>query len=312
MFKHKIEDFGPFEKHLITDEANGHALAITPDRGACLLSLRFGGREVLDGYQTYQEVDFNRWGKNMPLFPFPNRLRDGAYTWHDRTYHFPIDDGPTGNAIHGFAMESEFALADLDLRAGQATVTYVFPYDGRNPAYPFPCSVSLVYQIHGAAGEFRMEMAVTNEGDENIPVGMGFHPYFQLGDSVADYVLKMPPCEMIGLDERMLPTGKRYPYDEFTEGRLLQTTVLDNGFALLDSGEGRFVVEVEGPAGRLHYWQQTGHHRFNYIQLFTPPYRTSLAIEPMTCMVDAFNNGEGLIRLAPGQTTKARWGIGFG
>jgi aldose 1-epimerase len=34
-----------------------------------------------------------------------------------------------------------------------------------------------------------------------------------------------------------------------------------------------------------------------------------LAIEPMTCAPDAFNSGDGLRVLQPGQTFSAAWGI---
>jgi aldose 1-epimerase len=37
--------------------------------------------------------------------------------------------------------------------------------------------------------------------------------------------------------------------------------------------------------------------------------RRGLAIEPMTCAPDAFNSGEGLIVLAPGESLIERWGI---
>ncbi len=37
------------------------------------------------------------------LFPFPNRIRDGRFTWDGRTYQLPIDDPAKKNAIHGFA-----------------------------------------------------------------------------------------------------------------------------------------------------------------------------------------------------------------
>jgi aldose 1-epimerase len=37
--------------------------------------------------------------------------------------------------------------------------------------------------------------------------------------------------------------------------------------------------------------------------------RTSLAIEPMTCAPNAFQNGLGLIRLEAGQVVTSRWGI---
>ena len=37
--------------------------------------------------------------------------------------------------------------------------------------------------------------------------------------------------------------------------------------------------------------------------------RRSLAVEPMTCPPNAFRTGEGLIRLAPGESYTSRWGI---
>jgi aldose 1-epimerase len=40
----------------------------------------------------------------------------------------------------------------------------------------------------------------------------------------------------------------------------------------------------------------------------TPP-RRSIAVEPMTAPVDAFNSGQGLVTLQPGETFSARWGL---
>jgi aldose 1-epimerase len=59
----------------------------------------------------------------------------------------------------------------------------------------------------------------------------------------------------------------------------------------------------------LRYWQEVGESGFPYVQLFTPPHRTCLAIEPMTCNIDAFNNGEGLIRVESGERRAAVFGV---
>ncbi|MEU2056364.1 hypothetical protein [Streptomyces bungoensis] len=55
---------------------------------------------------------------------------------------------------------------------------------------------------------------------------------------------------------------------------------------------------------------------YPYVEIFTGDTlpeadrrRTDLGVEPMTCAPDAFNSGEGLITLEPGQTHEARWGI---
>ena len=50
-----------------------------------------------------------------------------------------------------------------------------------------------------------------------------------------------------------------------------------------------------------------------YVQLFTGDrpdvQRRGFAVEPMTCPPNAFNTGEGLIRLEPGDAFEGRWGI---
>ena len=50
-----------------------------------------------------------------------------------------------------------------------------------------------------------------------------------------------------------------------------------------------------------------------YVQLFTGDLpdiqRRGFAVEPMTCPPNAFNSGEGLLRLEPGETFTGTWGI---
>ena len=57
---------------------------------------------------------------------------------------------------------------------------------------------------------------------------------------------------------------------------------------------------------------------YDWVQVFSgdtlpePARRRGLAVEPMTCPPDAFNTGEGLVRLEPGQNHRATWGITSG
>ena len=56
---------------------------------------------------------------------------------------------------------------------------------------------------------------------------------------------------------------------------------------------------------------------YGYLMLFTGDplpdvARRSLAVEPMTCPPNAFRSGEGLIRLAPGESFSSTWGISPG
>ena len=44
------------------------------------------------------------------LFPFPNRIRDGQFTFEGRNFRLPATNGP--NAIHGFAMEAAWDVVE--------------------------------------------------------------------------------------------------------------------------------------------------------------------------------------------------------
>ena len=105
MFLLEKESFGNFEKLILKQSDGRNAIHLVPGHGACLLALTLGGVSVLDGYQTPGKMDLNNWCKSRFLFPFPNRLKHGTYHWKDQIYQFPINDGQTGNALHGLGMD---------------------------------------------------------------------------------------------------------------------------------------------------------------------------------------------------------------
>lgn len=308
MFHHHVAPFGRFTRHTLANEAGTHAFTIIPELGAALQSLVFEGAEVIDGDQTPEEADFNKWSKGRLLFPFPNRLRDGAYEWGGQTYQFPCNDPDTGNALHGFGLDKTFEIEELSLSDSGAQMRCAYHYGGELPAYPFPFVFRVTYTMQ--ANQFSLALSCLNTGEQAIPIGFGWHPYFQLADSVDAMSLQLPQLAWIGIDARMIPTGKRYDFDDFASLRPIAATVLDNCFGVLETGP-ELSVQLQGSRGKLRYWQELGPGKFPYIQLFTPPHRRSLAIEPMSCNIDAFHNHEGLLSLAAGQETSARCGVDF-
>jgi aldose 1-epimerase len=307
MYQLKTEAFGSFTRCTIAHDTFAHRIAFVPERGGCLLSAVLQGTEVLDGYQTPEEVDFNRWGKSGVLYPFPNRLKDGRYQWEGKTYQFPINDRDTGNALHGFGMDRPLEVVQVDLDADEAYVELEGAYDGSLDYYPWAFTFRLSYRLL-LPDQLWVELSLRNDSTATIPVGLGWHPYFQLDDTLAKQHLQLPAMDMVGIDARMIPTGKRYPYDEFLQPKAIEATVLDNCFAL-PTGAVQATAYLYGHQQQLRYWQETGLGKFNFLQVFTPPYRRSVALEPMTCNVDAFNNGEGLAAVAPGEEVRAKAGM---
>jgi aldose 1-epimerase len=117
-------------------------------------------------------------------------------------------------------------------------------------------------------------------------------------------------------DERGLPVGTE-PVDgtdfDFRAGRTIGTTKLDNAFSDLERpADGLARVELREPGGAsVTLWAD---HSYGYLMLFTGDTqpdvnRRSIAVEPMTCPVNAFQSGESLINLEPGESTTSTWGI---
>ncbi len=299
MFHHTTEPFGVFQKHVVQSADGAQRMAFVPGYGACLLELVLNGVSVLDGYTTAGEMLEGKYGKNIVLYPFPNRLKNGIYHWQGREYRFAVNDPDTGNALHGFGKERPMQVSRTDMDEHGASVTCTRYEPGDHEAYPFVFAFSITFTLR-AEGAFEVDLRFHNHGDTPIPAGMGWHPYFRLADKVDDMRLLLPPCRLVEIDDTMIPTGRKLPDLSFADLLPVADKVIDNCFYLENAGPLAEAL-LEGPAGRLRYLQQTGPGKFNYLQVFTPPHRNSIAIEPMSCNIDAFNNGMGLIALEPGE-----------
>jgi aldose 1-epimerase len=291
-----------------TVESEGHR-AVVVEVGGVLRSYTAGDREILDGFGT-DEIAPACAGQ--VLAPWPNRIRDGQYTFEGKPYQLSLTEPARHNAIHGLANWSRWHLAEQS--AGSVTLEYDLP---AQEGYPWSLLLRSRWSV-GADG-LRCDQEVTNTGDENAPWGYSVHPYVQLaGVAVDDILLRVPGRSRVLADARLLPIGAvkvaGTEYD-FTEPRRIGDAVLDTTFGDLDTApDGGSSVTIAAPDGsaQVEVW---GDGNFKWWQVFTGDtlsgerFRRSLAIEPMTCPPDAFRSGRDLIVLAPGQSWSASWGI---
>lgn len=309
MFQHTQEAFGQFVVHHIKNPATDTGFSIVPGQGGVVLDIKFGGISILDGYQTPIELDLKNWGKSALLYPFPNRLKDGQYQWEGHTYQFPINDAQTENALHGLGMHQAMNIGQVVTTETSGSITCQYSSKGTEDYFPFLFQFSAAFTITETG--FAVSLSVVNLDVESIPFGFGWHPYFSLSEQIETTELQLPRLDLIGIDQRMIPTGKRYAYEEFQVSKPIGATVLDNCFATHTNEENKIHIQLKGSKGLLKYWQENQAGAYSFVQLFTPPHRSSIAIEPMTCNVDAFNNQEGLLKLEPGQGSSANFGFSF-
>ncbi|MCI5080158.1 MAG: aldose 1-epimerase, partial [Saprospiraceae bacterium] len=253
MYHHQIEQYGPFKKHVLTNSAGTQRLVCVPGHGNMLTELVLDGVPLLDAPSTPEELRINRWYKNTLLFPFPNRLANGSYVWKDQRYHFDINEPSTETALHGLGATKPMEVIGTRLNETDASIIVSYTHDEVDECFPFAFTFEVIYQLSEKNG-FECQFLVRNESMDSIPFGMGWHPYFQISEQVDEVKLKMPSCQMVGIDQRMLPTGKLYDFDDFAEAKKVGVTVLDNCFKLKSPTQ-REEVQLESKKGKMTYWQ---------------------------------------------------------
>ena len=77
--------------------AGGYRAVVT-EGGATLRLLEHDGRAVVDGFA---EDAMPAVGRGQLLMPWPNRIRDGAYSFEGRSLQLGLTEASLGNASHG-------------------------------------------------------------------------------------------------------------------------------------------------------------------------------------------------------------------
>lgn len=284
----------------------GSTRAVVTEQGATLRSLEVDGQAVVAGFDESEQVT---GGRGQNLLPWPNRIRDGVYSFDGVRQQLPLSEPARHNASHGLVRWMAWNLVEHRPDAVRQSVR-ILP----QPGYPAALESTITHSVD--ASGLAVEVAVTNVGTVHAPFGYGAHPYLTAGESrVDELTVAVPGGSFLEVDERMLPAALRPVQDtdlDLRGGVRLGSRSLDTAFSELDRGaDGRWQVSVQAGDRRTVLW---GDSAFGWLQVFTggPVRDRGLAVEPMTCGPDAFNPGPtagGMIVLEPGASFSGRWGI---
>ncbi len=254
-------------------------------------------------------------GQGDVLIPFPGRVKDGQYTFEGHTYQMPRNDHDGPNAIHGFVRSQLWHVSEKR----KSRVSFVVDYAPDTTAYPSALQATVTYTLEETGLTCRF--AVKNTGHKTAPVGVGFHPYFTVGDGLIDTdSLELPFASRLEFGDALIPTGRILPladtpYD-FQTPRAIGDLKINTCYASpVRDADGNTRIRLTSAAtGRgVEVWMD---ETFEYVVLYSGDpleethRRRALAIEPMSCGSDAFNHPEwGLVALAAGETFAGSWGV---
>lgn len=293
---------------------NKARLELLPQHGGIINALVFtdaqgGQHNVIAGFNSLAAIEQDQYYRGVPLYPFVNRLDQGRYSFAGRAYQFPINEAARNNALHGFIQHLAVEITTLEVSAQTAKACVVYEYSGDRQAYPFAARIEMTYALN-SAGSLELTMSVLNRHDQAVPVGIGWHPYFTLGEPMDQLLLQLPAGQQVLVDERLLPTGELLTANPFAQLSTIKTTQFDTCFALAAKpsiAETRLWSEKNQHG--LAIWQEVGAQKYNFLQVCIPPDRTSVAIEPVTCGINGLNTQEGIVVLQSEEAFSATCGV---
>ena len=265
-----------------------------PDNNGKLQDLLFGYREGDDIFKMGPDTN-----AGCRLAPFPGRVAYAKFNWNGSDYQLV-------NNVSWAPHDSEKCVA-----------TFGIDWPGAFTGFPFPFRA--VNKITFTGESYTVESTVTNIGKCDLPYSEGWHPYYTLGEKINGLQMTLPESNLAILDKADIPTGEFKPDTRFVSGRLINDEFINDCFCL-NQGDGTFVlknkknfenilatVELKSDTKSLQIWQKAGDEQYNAIQIYTPPDRMSIAIEPMTAEPDTLNHH----RDKPGESRTFTFGAKF-
>jgi len=290
---------------------HGEQRATIVEVGGGVREYAVGERDVLDPYPLEAICD---GAHGAPLIPWPNRLADGRYTFDGVEHQVSLSEPTRRNAIHGFMRWR--AWQPLEREPSRVVMgARLLPLTG----YPFALELQVAYELDD--GGLTVTTNAHNIGGRACPYGAGQHPYLSPGGGgIDDCTLELPAATRILTDaERQLPSGREPVEDtafDFRRARTIGETAIDFAFTDLSresSAAARATARLAAPdGGCVELWVD---ERYPFLEVFTGDglaparRRRGLAVEPMTCAPNAFQSGDGLLRLEPGESFSCCWGV---
>lgn len=236
---------------------------------------------------------------SYPLVPYSNRIANGRLHFRGREWRSAPTFPSHPHTLHGQGFMAKWAKVHSTSRSAEIG----FQHHQRE----FPSAYQAVQRFELTDDSFAVELTVKNIGQEAMPAGLGFHPFFPKPPDTRvqvplDGVWLMAKNDGIPTEHVLLPKDW-----DFNQLREIGSVVLDHCFTGWKSRK----ALIEWPSRGLRI-QMTGEGPVDFVVIYSPQGQDFVCIEPVTNLNDAFNRYErgdqdtGTVVLEPGQAMTAK------
>jgi aldose 1-epimerase len=264
------------------------------------------------------------------LLPYPNRIR-GKLSADRKTIETMIDGremslpanwhgkkpGAELHAMHGLIMSSHFQ--DVKDHNGPLESTVSALLHGGNFGGHWPSKTDVGVRMVLKNNALDLFVTAKNVGNETLPMAISFHPYLKFPSGNRAQARLHLPADMrviVNNYDDVFPTGKIVPvkgtpYD-FTAPNgapFGPTLYMDDCFTNIKrNAAGNAVIDLTDPAAKYGLRMIALSPQIKAIQVYTPPDKDYVVIEPQFNLADPFNTkiwgkrNTGMDQLKPGQS----------
>jgi len=285
--------------------------------------------------KKFLETDNDEFGNNAfkigaaMLLPYPNRIR-GKLSPDGKTLATMIaghklelpanwkgkNPGAEIHAMHGLILTSKFQNVKHHDGPQESTVTGML--HGANFAGHWLSDTDVDIGMTLKNATMDVYIIAKNVGDQEDPMAITFHPYFEFPSGDRKQARLHVPADMraiVNNYDDVFPTGKLVPtkgskYDfNAPEGAPLGDLFMDDCFTdLTHDPDGGATIEVTDPAAKYGLRIRALSPHIKAVQIYAPPDKNFVAVEPQFNLADPYNKkiwgnrDTGMVLVQPGKS----------
>lgn len=304
-----------FEVVRLTDAAHRTEVSILPSIGNFAYEMKVNGHNVFWWpYKTLADFKAKPGFAGVPfLAPWANRLDQDAFWANGKKY---VLNPLLGNLrrdqnllpIHGlvsYATDWQVVRVNADARAAEVTSRLEF---WKKPdwmaQFPYAHTIEMTYRL--SDGVLEVRTSIDNHATEPMPLGIGYHPYYQLSDAPRDHwTVHLAVNTHYELSNKLIPTGVAKPIS-LPDPVSLSGRQLDDVFGGVNHGD-EFWVQGAKQKISIRYGP-----KYPVAVVYAPPGKDFICFEPMTAITNAFNlSHDGAYKELQSVPAGGRWQESF-
>jgi aldose 1-epimerase len=253
------------------------------------------------------------------LAPFANRVtgqplvgsREIDTLIDGRRARLPRNWGGKREGARAYAMHGLILATPVPFRQANAdAVSGILAAGDFGGAWPGQAGLEFEWRL--VRGDLALRVVARNVGDQALPFGVGWHPYFRLCGDRRSARLRVPGRRRVEVNDydEVLPAGRLLDVEntayDFREGRPLGDLYLDDCFTDLTPLGGQAVAEILDTTERMGVRVASPAPPVRAIQVYAPPDKPFVALEPQFNLADPYGSvwthdiDTGMQRVPPG------------